>query len=90
MDDPEKLRLKKLLHRSRYRGTSELDNLVGDFAATYLDEMSDIQKDRFEGLLNENATDLYKWITGTAPVPDDVDHDVMQMMRDFQNGYTKR
>lgn len=90
MDEQRNNRLKKLLHRSRYRGTSELDNLVGDFAAEHLDSMDDIQLDRFEGLLNENDTDLYKWITGAAPVPEDVDHDVMQMMQDFQNGYAFR
>ena len=90
MDEQRNNRLKKLTHRSRYRGTSELDNLVGDFAAENLARLNDEQLDRFEGLLNENDTDLYKWITGTTGVPEDVDHDVMHMMQEFLNGYADR
>lgn len=84
---PESLdpRRKRLLFRSRHMGTVENDILFGRFAERHLAGMTDDQLDRYEALLQYNDVDLFKWLTGKAPVPDAVDHDVMAMLIDFKN-----
>ncbi len=84
---PESLdpRRKRLLFRSRHMGTAENDILFGRFAERHLAGLTDDQLDRYEALLQNNDVDLFKWLTGKAPVPEEVDHDVMAMLLDFKN-----
>ena len=42
------MRCKRLLHRSRYRGTKESDLLFGQFAANHLASLDDAQLGRYE------------------------------------------
>ncbi len=76
-------RRKKLLFQSRHCGMKENDILLGRFAEARIAELSEAQLDRFEALLAESDNDLYDWITGRAPVPDRVDHDVMAALISF-------
>ena len=50
LDDKEK-RLKKILYRAKYRGTKELDLLLGGFIEQYLGEFSLNEVDEIEKLI---------------------------------------
>lgn len=77
-------RRKRLRFRAWHRGTREMDLLVGSFADAHLEGFESDQLDRFEGLLLEADPDLYAWMIGRADPPNDLDHDVMRMMRAFE------
>ena len=76
-------RLKRLLYRSRYRGSHENDLLIGRFAEVHLAELSAEQLDRFEALLECGDNDLYDWITGKHPASAECENDVMHLIRKF-------
>ena len=69
MPEAAETRLKRLLHRSRYRGQLEADLLFGGFAAAHLRQLSPEQLDRYEALLEESDTDLLAWVTGRRQAP---------------------
>ena len=77
------IRRRRLAFRSWHRGTREADLLLGRFADRHLADFSDAQLDRYERLLQENDPDIYGWLTGRAPVPDEHDHDVIALLKAF-------
>ncbi len=77
-------RRKRLLFRSRHRGTKEMDLLLGGFADRHMAGFSAAQLDRFEALLQNSDPDLYGWITGRDTIPRGQDHDVMGLLRNFR------
>lgn len=83
-DDAQAARRRRLKFRSWHRGTRESDLLLGSFAEAHLDNFTAEQLDRFEAILTEEDPDIYDWMNGRAPLPERVDHDVMQMMCNFR------
>lgn len=63
-------RVKRLRMRSWRRGMKEMDLILGPFSDTELKALSSETLDRYEELLDENDQDLYKWVSGAAPMPD--------------------
>ncbi|MBV6657385.1 MAG: succinate dehydrogenase assembly factor 2 [Devosiaceae bacterium] len=63
-------RRKRMLFRAWHRGTKELDILLGSFADAHLATMDDRELDAFERLMEVPEPDLYNWIAGRAPMPD--------------------
>jgi antitoxin CptB len=55
---------KKIIYRSNYRGTKEMDKLLGTFTRTYIDELSDDDLFKLENLLNIDDSNLYNFING--------------------------
>ena len=82
MDDDTRLR--RIRFRAWHRGFREADLIIGPFADTRAQLLSDDQLDRLEALMEAADQDLYDWIVGRAPVPAAFDHDVMAMLRDFR------
>jgi antitoxin CptB len=80
MRDSLDARRKRLLYRSRYRGTLETDHLIGRFAANRLAGMDEGQLDRWEALLELPDPDLFDWATRRRPVPPEHDSDVMRAL----------
>jgi antitoxin CptB len=68
MDDSEDRR-RRLLYRSRRRGTKEADILLGGFAAAHLGALSEDDVRQFEALLEESDPDLMRWIGGIEEPP---------------------
>lgn len=62
-------RLKRLGMRSWRRGIKEMDMILGGFADAKLDSLSAAELDAYEVMLSENDQDLYKWVSGAAPMP---------------------
>ncbi|MCF6343409.1 MAG: succinate dehydrogenase assembly factor 2 [Devosiaceae bacterium] len=77
-------RIKRMLYRCWHRGTQEMDLILGHFANAKLDGYNEVELDRFEELMDEQDTDLLKWILGQEPVPDNIDADFIKQLRDFQ------
>lgn len=84
MEDRLEIRRKRLLYRSRYRGTKEADLLLGSFADRYLAEFGPAQIDGYEALLDIDDADLLDWLTGRAPPPAERDSDVLRLLMAFR------
>ena len=67
--EPRAHRLKRLRMRSWRRGIKEMDIILGGFADAKLDNLNEAELDAFEVMLSENDQDLYKWVSGAAPMP---------------------
>lgn len=77
-------RRKRLLYRANYRGFKEADILLGGFAKANVETLSDEAVTQFEALLTNKDHDIYDWITGKYPAPDEFDTPVLDMIRAFK------
>jgi antitoxin CptB len=84
MSEDIAIRRKRLLFRSWHRGTREADLLLGPFAERHLGEMTPLQLDCYEALLEENDATLYDWISGRDDPPPARDSDVLRLIRGFR------
>ena len=55
---------KKIIYRSNYRGTKEMDKLLGAFTKTYINELSYDDLLKLEKLLNIDDVNLYNFLNG--------------------------
>tara|TARA_X000000368_G_C22676170_1_gene556176 strand:- start:43 stop:300 length:258 start_codon:yes stop_codon:yes gene_type:complete len=51
---------KRLIYRSLYRGTKEMDKLIGSFVKKYIDEFDEKELKDLEKFLNNDDDTLYK------------------------------
>lgn len=63
-------RRKRLLYRAWHRGTREMDLIVGRFADAHLSDLTEIELDEFEMLIEVPDPDLYAALTGARPLPE--------------------
>ncbi len=52
---------KKIIYRSNYRGTKEMDNLLGAFTKKYINELNENNLIELEKLLNIDDNNLYNF-----------------------------
>lgn len=62
-------RKRQAIFRATHRGTREMDILLGGFVEYQIHSFSDQEMDQLERLMQAPDWDIYKWITGTLPVP---------------------
>ncbi len=55
---------KKIIYRSNYRGTKEMDKLLGAFTKTYIDELNKDDLIKLEKLLDIDDSNLYNFLNG--------------------------
>ena len=55
---------KKIVYRSNYRGTKEMDKLLGAFTKKYIDELSNDDLTDLEKLLDIDDANLYNFFNG--------------------------
>ena len=55
---------KKIIYRSNYRGTKEMDKLLGAFTKKYINELNLKDLSDLEELLNVDDTNLYNYFNG--------------------------
>ena len=55
---------KKMIYRSSYRSTKEMDKLLGAFTKKYIDDLSLNDLSDLEELLNVDDTNLYNYYNG--------------------------
>ena len=71
------IRRRRLRYRAWHRGTKEMDLVLGPFADAHLEGFETPELDRLEALMEEEDTDLLKWVMGQEPVPADADADLL-------------
>ena len=55
---------KKIIYRSNYRGTKEMDNLLSAFTKKYINSLNENDLIDLEKLLNIDDTNLYNFYNG--------------------------
>ena len=55
---------KKIIYRSNYRGTKEMDKLLGAFVRKYINDLSDDDLVKLEKLLDIDDSNLYNFLNG--------------------------
>lgn len=70
MSEPKDVMLRRMMMRSMRRGTKEMDIILQGFAEAELAGLSDAELAVYDALLSENDHDLYAWITGQSPAPE--------------------
>ncbi len=84
MENIREIRIKKLLYQSWYRGCKETDKIVGLFAKKYIHELSDIELDELEAILNENDNDIFDWLSNKREMPEEIkSNSIMKRLRNF-------
>ena len=52
---------KRLIYRSQYRGTKEMDKLIGSFVKEIIQKLNDDQLEKLEKFLSTDDNKLYKF-----------------------------
>lgn len=55
---------KKIIYRSNYRGTNEMDKLLRAFTQKYIDQLNYIELEQLDKFLNIDDTNLYNFYNG--------------------------
>lgn len=76
-------RIKRAIYRANYRGTKELDLILGRFARSELAAMSEDELKSFELLLALPDPEIDKWIKG-GQTPADITG-IIAKIRDFHS-----
>ena len=61
--DIEQLK-KKIIYRSNYRGTKEMDKILGAFTERYIDKFDSLQLKELEKLIEIDDDNLYNFYNG--------------------------
>ena len=83
-DEPREHRLKRMQMRSMRRGIKEMDLILSAYAQDHLSGMDDAALDLYDALLHENDQDLYRWVTGQEPAPQQFSSLVDEISQTFQ------
>jgi len=74
------MRRRRLRYRAWHRGTKEMDLVLGPFADAHLEGLGEPELDRLEALMDEDDTELLKWVMGQEPVPAGADADLLSII----------
>jgi antitoxin CptB len=75
---------KKLLYRANYRGTRELDMIIGGFAKARVPGFSAEECDALAEILELPETSLAAWLLGQEDVPEQVRSPMMEQLLAFR------
>ena len=75
---------KKIIYRSNYRGTKEMDKLLGAFTKKYVNKLNDQDLFDLEKLLNIDDTNLYNYYTGAKTDFEIEDNKVNLLFKNFK------
>ena len=79
---------KKIIYRSNYRGTKEMDNLLGAFTKKYINILNENDLLDLEKLLNVDDTNLYNFYNGLKTTIDFDNNNINQLYKNFD--YSKK
>ena len=79
---------KKIIYRSNYRGTKEMDKLLGAFTKKYINDLSDDDLVKLEKLLDIDDTNLYNFLNGLETDVTIEENNVTDLFKNF--GYVKK
>ena len=75
---------KKIIYRSNYRGTKEMDKLLGAFVKTYINELSADDLVKLEKLLDIDDSNLYNFLNGLETDVDIEKNKVTDLFKSFK------
>ena len=75
---------KKIIYRSNYRGTKEMDKLLGAFTKKYIDVLSLNDLSDLEELLNIDDTNLYNYYNGLDYEIEFKKNNITSLFKDFK------
>ena len=81
--DIEQLK-KKIIYRSNYRGTKEMDKLLGAFTKKYIESLSFKDLKHLEELLDIDDTNLYNFYNGLDCDIKIKDNYIYTLFKDFK------
>ncbi len=74
------VRRKRLRYRAWHRGTKEMDLVLGPYADAHIDSLSAHDLDRLEKLMDQEDTDLLKWVMGQEAPPQGTDTEMLAVL----------
>ena len=81
--DIEQLK-KKIIYRSNYRGTKEMDKLLGAFTKKYINKLNDQDLFDLEKLLEIDDDNLYNFYNGLKSDMEFVDNKINSLFKNFK------
>jgi antitoxin CptB len=75
---------KKIIYRSNYRGTKEMDKLLGKFVKNYINKLNEKDLNDLEKLLNIDDTNLYNFYNGFKTDFEIEINEVSKMFKNFK------
>ena len=73
---------KKIIYRSNYRGTKEMDKLLGAFTKKYINQLNQEELIDLEKLLDIDDTSLYNFFNG---IENEIKFDETNVLKLFKN-----
>lgn len=81
--DPDLVRRKRLVYRSKQRGWLEVDLLLGSWAAANVHTLSKLEMDQYEIILNKETIDIYNIIAGIGATPVELEGPMLERLRKY-------
>ena len=75
---------KRILYRSQYRGTREMDNLLNSFVVKYINEIDESKLNNLEKFLELDDEKLYKFYNNTILDLDFEDNYILNLFKNFK------
>ena len=75
---------KKIIYRSNYRGTKEMDKLLGAFTSKYIDKLNYEDLNELIKLLEIDDNNLYNFYNGLATDIELEDNKINNLFRNFK------
>ena len=75
---------KRLIYRSQYRGTKEMDKLIGSFVAIYIDKLNDKDLKDLEEFLNIDDDSLYKFYNDQITLSNILNTNIGKLFKNFK------
>ncbi len=79
---------KKIIYRSNYRGTKEMDKLLGAFVKKYINDLNYDDLIKLEKLLDIDDSNLYNFLNGLETDVDIEQNNVTDLFKNFE--YVKK
>ena len=75
---------KKILYRSKHRGTKEMDLLLSNFVKKYINSLNERELCELELLLNIDDEVLYKWYLSNGRAASVPENSITKKLREFK------
>ena len=75
---------KRLIYRSQYRGTKEMDKLIGSFVEKYIDSLDDNDLGDLENFLEIDDDTLYKFYNKQVYNVNNLDTKIGKLFKSFE------
>jgi antitoxin CptB len=78
------MRRRRLVYRAWHRGTREMDLVLGPYADRHAEALEEVELSRLETLMDEEDTDLLKWVMGQEAPPPGIDTELLNRIIAFR------